>query len=208
MYRKIKRKVCTLLYFVHRTTYNQINWKLPHVVIMHSYRLVWFHTQGRFCDRISVRVSNSCHPVTYSKNVCTNKPGYKIYCCMSEDSIRNHTVLHNPTIIHTNTFFAPACNLRKKILSKIKLWQSPLIHSRSPKMSLSTSKYDSNTNSSQNIYLFTYLGLELKLGLSLRSNHSLDYNRYISLHATTGVSYYFIPTFFTSTIILTNTGEC
>ena len=97
----------------------------------------------------------------------------QIYCCMPARSTRHHTLLHNSTIIHTKTFFAPACHPHKKILS--------------------TSKYDSKTNSSGNISLFPYLGLglELRLRLWLRSNHPRSCNRYKSLHATTLVASYF-----------------
>ena len=92
---------------------------------------------------------------------------------MPARSTRHHTLLHNSTIIHTKTFFAPACHPHKKILS--------------------TSKYDSKTNSSGNISLFPYLGLglELRLRLWLRSNHPRSCNRYKSLYATTLVASYF-----------------
>ena len=56
-------------------------------------------------------------------------------------------------------------------------------------------------------YLGLGLGLGLGLVLGLRSNHLLARNRYISLHATTQVAYFFIYTFFASTITLTKTGE-
>ena len=84
-------------------------------------------------------------------------------------------------------------------------------------MSFPTSKYDSNTNFSKNISLFPYLvlvvvlelglvlglglGLRLRLGLwlwlglglglGLQSNQPPARNRYISLHATTWVTYFF-----------------
>ena len=99
----------------------------------------------------------------------------KIYHCIKARSTRHHTLVHNPTILHTKTFFAPACHLRQKITS--------------------TSKYDSNTNLSCNIFLFSYLGSglgsRLGLGLRLRSNQTLTRNWYKSLHATTQVPSYF-----------------
>ena len=49
----------------------------------------------------------------YARQFCTNNPSHKIYCCMSERSTRHHTLLHNPTIIHTKTFSVPACHPRK-----------------------------------------------------------------------------------------------
>ena len=131
------------------TAYNIINYKYPCVLIVHFYRLVQFHTQRGFCASIYVKLSNSGHPVMYSRQFCINKPGQKIYLCMSTRSTRHHMLLHNPTILHTKTFFAPACQPRKKISSNTKLSQSSLIHPRSPHTSSSTSKYDSNANPSQ-----------------------------------------------------------
>ena len=117
-------------------------------------------------------------------------------------------------ILYMKTFFAPDCHLRKKIPPKTKLSHSSLLISCALHTSSSTFKYDSkidsiksdhfslgkninkliqpkqvdsNTNSSQNIYPFSYLGL----GLWLRFNQPLSCSRYISLHATTRVSYYF-----------------
>ena len=73
------RKLRTLLYYVHNTTYNQTKCKCQRVLIVQFYILVRFHTRGFFCARLYVRVSNSFHLVTYSRNSCTNKPGHKIY---------------------------------------------------------------------------------------------------------------------------------
>ena len=114
-------------------------------------------------------------------------------------------------IIHTKKCFAPFCRPSRKISYGKKLSHSSLIHPRLPHTSFPTSKYNSNTNQSQNIPLFPYLGLGLGLGLglqlglrlrlrlrlrlglrfSLRSNKPLDHNRYISIHAIKLVSYYF-----------------
>ena len=63
--------------------------------------------------RLSTRVSNSVHPVMYARQFCTNKPGHKIYRCISAPSTQHHTLLHNLTILRTETFFTPACNLHK-----------------------------------------------------------------------------------------------
>ena len=107
----------------------------------------------------------------------------------------HYTLLHDTMVLKTKAFFAPTCHPRKRIMSEKKLSQSSLIYPRSPHTSLSTSKYNSNANSSQNIPLFPSLGLELGLGLGLklglRSNQPLARNSYIPLHATTWVSYYF-----------------
>ena len=215
---------------------------------MNFYRLVWFHTKRRFCVSLSVRVSNSGHPVKYSRRFCTNNPGHKIYhcvsacstwhhmllrnpnilhkkkffvpaChprkiyrCMSARSTQHHTLLHNTTNLHTKTFFVPSFHLRKNISSDLKVSHYSLIHPRSPHTSSSISKYNSNTNLSRKFSPFPSLGLVLGLGLGIRlgllSNQPLASNCYISLHATTLVAYFFIYTFFASTITLTKTGEC
>ena len=93
----------TLLYYVHPTTYNGINWNFPRV-------LVQFHTRRLLCASLSIRVSDSGHPVTYSRQFCTNNTGHKIYCWMSARSTLYHTILHYPTILHTKTIFASACH--------------------------------------------------------------------------------------------------
>ena len=96
---------------------------------------------------------------------------------MSAQSTRHHKLLNNPTVLHTKTFFAPACHPCQKILS--------------------TSKYISDSHLSQNISLFTSLGLGLGLelglglGLGLWSYQTLACNWYESLHATTRVASYF-----------------
>ena len=108
------RKVCALLYYINMTTHNQINWKCPRVLIVQIYRLVQFHPQRSFCASLSVRVSHSGRPVTYTRQFFANYPGQRIYCCMPTRSTRHHTLLHNPMILHTKTFFAPACHPRKK----------------------------------------------------------------------------------------------
>ena len=73
--------------------------------------------------------------------------------------------------------------------------QSFLLHPLSPHTSFSTSEYYSNTHLSRNIPLFNSLGLKLGLGLrlwlGLQSNQPLTCNGYISLNATTRISYCF-----------------
>ena len=120
------RKLLALLYYVHTNTYNQINWKFLRVLIMHFYRMGPFHTRRRFCTRLYVRVPDSGHPVIYVRQFCKNKPGHKICRCMSARSTRHYTLIHNPTILHMKTFFAPSCHPRKKIFSKKKLSHSCL----------------------------------------------------------------------------------
>ena len=77
---------CALLYSVHMATYNISNYKFPYFLIMRFYRLVRFHTRRRFRASISDRVSDAGHPVTYARKEFTNKPGHKIYRCMSKRS--------------------------------------------------------------------------------------------------------------------------
>ena len=135
------RKLHALLYYVHMTMYNKMNCKFPHILIMPFYRLIWFHTRRRFHARLSVRVSDSGHPITYSRKNFTNNPGHKIYRCMPARYTWHYTLLHNPAILHTKTFFAPFCHPRKKILSDTKLSQYSLIHPKSPQISSSNTKY-------------------------------------------------------------------
>ena len=109
-------------------------------------------TRQPICQGIQFRSPyNVCH------NVFTNKTGHKIYPHISAHYTRHHMLLHNPTILYTKKVFTPDCHPRKKISSETKISQSSLIHPRSPHTSSSTSKYDSNTHSSQNILLFPYL---------------------------------------------------
>ena len=91
------RKLCALLYYIHTTMYNRINYNRPCV-------LVKFHTRRRFRASLSVRASNSSHLVTYARQFCTNNPGHKIYPWVSVRSTLHHTILHNPTILHTRKF--------------------------------------------------------------------------------------------------------
>ena len=102
----LTREVCALLYYVYTNTYNIINCTCPCV-------LVRFHTRRHFHASLYVRVSDSDHPVMYTRQFCTNDPSHKIYCCMSVCSSRHNMLSHNPTIIHLKTFFAPAYHLRK-----------------------------------------------------------------------------------------------
>ena len=169
---------------------------------MHFYRLVRFYTCRRLSSSLSVRVSDSGHPVMFVRKCFGNKPGHKIYCCMSIRSIWNHTLLHNPTILHTKKFFAPACHplqiyrcmsarfkrhhtlLHNTMILHMKTFFAPACH---PQKKISpTSKYDSKTNSSQNISISPSLGL----GLGLRPMQPLAQNWYKSLQMTTQVDSY------------------
>ena len=168
------------------------------VLTMHFYRIVQFHTQGRFCASLSVRVSDSVHPLMYSRKKLQTNLVTK-YTALCQHSPQDITHFYIVLQFYIRGNFALACCPRKKMLSEIKLSQPSLIHPLSPHMPLSTSKYNPNTNSSQNIPLFPslglglglVLGLGLGLRLGLRSNYTLARNRYISLHTTTRVAYYF-----------------
>ena len=110
-------KLRVLLYYVHTNTYIQINYNCPSVLIMHLYIIVWFHIQKHFGASLSFMVSDSGHPVTYTREFFMNKPGHRIYCCVSARSTRHHTLLHNTTIIHTKTFLRqPVTRARKYCL--------------------------------------------------------------------------------------------
>ena len=77
------REVCLIIYYVHMTTYNIINCNCPHV-------LVQFHTRKYFRASLSVRISDSGHPVTYVRRFWTKHPCHKIYRCMSVRSTRHY----------------------------------------------------------------------------------------------------------------------
>ena len=49
-------------------------------------------------------VFNSVHRVTYARQFFRNKPGHKIYRCMSVRSTQHHTFLHDTKILHTKEF--------------------------------------------------------------------------------------------------------
>ena len=134
---------------------------------MHFYILVRFHTRRNFCASLSISVSVSGHPVMYARQFCSNSNGNKIYPYTSTISTHHHTLLHNPTIINTETFFAPACHMRQiyrcmsaHYTQHYTLLQNPMIlHTKTffapachpCKKTSPTSKYVSNKNSSQNI---------------------------------------------------------
>ena len=96
-------KVLTLLYYIHITTHNITNCNCPCV-------LVRFYTQSHFRAILSVRISDSGHPVTCVRKFCTKNPSQKHYRWMSVHSIGRHTLLNNPKILHTKTFFLPPCH--------------------------------------------------------------------------------------------------
>ena len=129
-----------------------------------------------------------------------------IYRCMTAQYTINHTILHNPTILHTKTFFASSYHPRKiyrcttahstrhhtllhnYTILHMKTFFVPTYHPC--QKSFSTSKYDSNTHSSRNIYLLTFLvlGLGLYSGFGSRYNYPLSRNRYTSLHVNKRVA--------------------
>ena len=130
---------------------------------------------------------------------------------------RIHTTLYTSTQSYYYTYqdiFHSSLSPPQEKSSETKLSHSSLLHPHALHTSLSTSKYylkidsiksdhfplgknmnkwnqlkqlDSNTNSSRNVLIFTYL----RSGLELGSNRPLARSRYISHHATTRVPYYF-----------------
>ena len=194
------RKLRALLYYVYTKTYNIINCNCLCVLVL-------FHTRINFHASLSVGVSNSDHPVMYTRQFCTNNPTHKIYRCVSVRSSRHNMLPHNPTIINLKTFFAPAYHLRKihLLISRHSTKHHTLLHNpmilhtnifyrqdcQTCQKISSTSKYVSNTHSSQKHFLFISLGLGSVLRLWLQSNKPLSRNRYKSLHATTIVDSYF-----------------
>ena len=164
---------------------------------MHFYKLVQFHILIFFRAITYIRVSDSGHPIRYSRQYCTNKPGHKLYHCIPAHSTQHHRILHYPTILHMKTFFVPFYHPRKKISSKSKLSHSSLINPRALYTIQSNSEYyskidsikserfplgqninkliqpkqvDSNKNLSRifSLFLFSRLWLGLGLGLRLR----------------------------------------
>ena len=101
------RKVCALLYYIHSTIYNQINWKWLPIPIMQFYRLVKFRIWRRFHASLSVRVSDTDQHVKYVRKYCKHKNSNKLYCRMTSGFTQHYMLLHNPKIIHTKTFFVP-----------------------------------------------------------------------------------------------------
>ena len=95
---------------------NQINCKCPRVLIIHFYRLIRFCTRRHFYASLSARVSDSGHPIMYTRTFCTNNPGHKIYRYMSARSTQQHTLLHNPTNLHMNTFLRQPITCARKIV--------------------------------------------------------------------------------------------
>ena len=141
----------------------------------------------------------------YARKIFTINPGHKIYQWISVRSTRHHTLLHNPPVLNTKTFFAPAFHPRKiyrcmtaqstrhhtllhnPTILHTKIIFAPACHPHQKVLPIS--RYESKTNLSRNISLFPSLGLGF--GLGLRSNKPLTCNWYISLHVTTLVAYYF-----------------
>ena len=171
---------------------------------MNFYRIVQFNTQRRFHARLYVRVSDSGHPVTYSRQFCRNKPIQKIHCCMSVRFTQHHTLLHNPTILHmkicfsqtvTRARYTAICQHAPHYIIRFYINLLFYIQLFSPRQPVTRPrkifhfKIGFKHTSELNNYLITSLGLGL--GLWLQSNQTLTPNWYTSLHATTRVSSYF-----------------
>ena len=60
------RNLPALLYYVNMNTHNEINCKHLQVIIVHFYGLTRFHIWRCFSASLSIMVSDSGHPVTYT----------------------------------------------------------------------------------------------------------------------------------------------
>ena len=134
--------VCTFLYYVHVTTYDQINEKLicfPYILSVSartycsdcnnwipictyiSHVLVWFNTQGHFCVRLYGRVTNADQPVNcaikyHTKIKCHNIHNYTQACFT-----HHHTLLHTCNIHNMKTILFQPVNCTGKYCKKTKL---------------------------------------------------------------------------------------
>ena len=81
------RKLRALLYCVNTTTDNIINCNHPRILIR-------FNTQRHFRASLSIRASDSGHPVTHTRKFCMDNTGHRIYHCMTAHSKRNNMPLH------------------------------------------------------------------------------------------------------------------
>ena len=169
---------------------------------MHFYRRVRFHTQRNFWANLSVRVSDSGHPVMYARiflqtspvkkytDACQHDPHDVIwFCIILRFYIRRNFSQHSVTRARK---YSPRQN------SHILHWYIHACLTLHRPLQIQFKK-----NLSLNISLFYSLGLGLQLRLGLHSNQPLARNWYISLQATTQISYFFISTLFSSSITLT-----
>ena len=164
-----------LLYYVHRTTFNKINWKFLPIIIIHFYRLIWFNIWRCFLWQTIYQVFQF------------RSPWFKIYRCMLLQSTKYFKILNNPTILHTKKFLSQpvTCAIKYHLIQNFHIlhWytHSIIIQHRLFRNTIQTKK-------KFNISLFP--SLELGLKLRLRCNQPLALNRYIPLHVTTPVAYY------------------
>ena len=99
-------KLLALLYYAHTSTYKILNCNRPIVLLQ-------FYTRRCFSASLSVRATYSGHPIMYIRKCCMNDTCNKINRWISVRSIQHHTLLQNPKILHTETFFLPACHQHK-----------------------------------------------------------------------------------------------
>ena len=78
-----------IIVYVHVTTNNLIIGKLLSVPIIHFNILVWFYIIRRVQTNLSVKVSNSGHPVKCARKYCRNK-------YLSQTTLLNSSILHRP----------------------------------------------------------------------------------------------------------------
>ena len=111
-------KTCALPYYVHMTTYNQINQRRPRVTIIQFYILIWFHIQIHFHASLSVWVSSSGHTVKCTIKYITKNPFNKLHHCIPACSTWNHTLLHTPTILHMKKYFYQPVTCARKYCTR------------------------------------------------------------------------------------------
>ena len=134
------RKVLTLIYYNHMTTYNQIDWKFPRVIVIHLYIIVNSKYEEVLCQPIcqGIRLRSDCNvhqECLYEKYLSQNIPLH---------TSRLHTILYNSTqpydSTHVECFWASLSSVEDDIVQD-KLWHSSLLHQRTLDTSSSTSTY-------------------------------------------------------------------
>ena len=96
-YRRIQDKLRVPLYYIHMATNNRINCKCLRVLIINFYRLVQFCTRIWFSTSLSVRVSNSGHPVTYTRHFFFEK-------AQSQNITLHDSTLHTTSYTSTKSY--------------------------------------------------------------------------------------------------------
>ena len=99
-----------------------------HAFPLYTFTNLYSFTYRYFFNRLSIKVSYSVQHVKCARKYCINKPCHKLHHYISACSTCHHTLLHNPTILNTKTFFAIACQMNHKILYKTNMSHSTLVN--------------------------------------------------------------------------------